>query len=59
MVKRWLTPLPYDRPGSRLEFFLKIQHAHGQKMIDPPTAHGQRWLTVEETATWKTFYPQG
>ena len=35
MVKRWLTP--HDRPGSHLEFFLKIQHAHGQKMIDPPT----------------------
>ena len=26
---------PYDRPGSHLEFFLKIQHVHGQKMIDP------------------------
>ena len=26
---------PYDRPGSCLEFFLKIQHAQGQKMIDP------------------------
>ena len=35
MVKRWLTP-QYDRPGSHLEFFLKIQHVHGQKMIDPP-----------------------
>ena len=58
MVKRWLTPPQYDRPGSHLEFFLKIQHAHGQKIIDPP-AHGQRWLTVEETATRKTFYPRG
>ena len=27
---------PYDRPGSHLEFFLKIQHVHGQKMTDPP-----------------------
>ena len=35
MVKRWLTP-QYDRPGSHLEFFLKIQHVYGQKMIDPP-----------------------
>ena len=35
MVKRWLTP-QYDRPGSHLEFFLKIQHVHDQKMIDPP-----------------------
>ena len=26
----------YDRPGSHLEFFLKIHHVHGQKMIDPP-----------------------
>ena len=25
----------YDRPGSHLEFCLKIQHVHGQKMIDP------------------------
>ena len=36
MVKRWLTPSRYDRPESHLEFFLKIQHVHGQKMIDPP-----------------------
>ena len=35
MVKIWLTP-QYDRPGSQLEFFLKIQHVTGQKMIDPP-----------------------
>ena len=34
MVKRWLTP-QYDRPGSHLECFLKIQHVHAQKMIDP------------------------
>ena len=27
---------PYDRPGSHLEFFLKIQHVHAQKMNDPP-----------------------
>ena len=36
MVKRWLKPPHYDRPGSHLEFFLKIQHVHGQKMTDPP-----------------------
>ena len=35
MVKRWLTPQQDDRPGSQLELFLKIQHVHGQKMIDP------------------------
>ena len=29
MVKRWLIPLD-DRPGSHLEFFLKIQHVYGQ-----------------------------
>ena len=40
MVKRWLTPPRYDRLGSCLEFFLKIQHVHGQKMIDP-----QVWQT--------------
>ena len=33
--REWLTP-QYDRPGSHLEFFLKIQHVHGQKMTDPP-----------------------
>ena len=38
MVKRWLTP-PIDRPGSHLEFFLKIQYTHGQKMIDPPLGY--------------------
>ena len=27
---------PDDKPGSHLDFFLKIQHTHGQKMIDPP-----------------------
>ena len=27
---------PDNRPGSHIEFFFKIQHAHGQKMIDPP-----------------------
>ena len=26
----------YDRPGSHLEFFLKIQHVHGQKLTNPP-----------------------
>ena len=40
MVKRWLTP-QYDRPGSHLEFFLKMQHVHGPKMIDPPSMTGQ------------------
>ena len=35
MVKRWLTT-QYDRPGSSLRIFLKIQHVYGQKMIDPP-----------------------
>ena len=34
MVTRWLTP--HHKPGSHLEFFLKIQRVHGQKMIDPP-----------------------
>ena len=29
-------PAQYNRPGFHLEFFLKIQHAHGQKMIYPP-----------------------
>ena len=36
MVKGYWPPAQYDRPGSHLEFILNIQHAHGQKMIDPP-----------------------
>ena len=33
----WILSLKkYNRPGSHLEFLLKIQHAHGQKMIEPP-----------------------
>ena len=35
MVKRWLTSPNFDRPGYHLEFILKIQHVHGQKMIEP------------------------
>ena len=34
MDKRWLTHQGYDRPESHLEYFLKIQHVHAQKMID-------------------------
>ena len=32
------SPLLCDRTGSYLEFFLKIQHVHGQMMTDPPAA---------------------
>ena len=28
-------PTRYDRQGSHLEFFLKIQHVHDQKMTNP------------------------
>ena len=35
MVKVWLTSPNFDRPGYHLEFILKIQHVHGQKMIEP------------------------
>ena len=31
-----IDPPKYERPVSHLEFFLNIQHVHGQKMIDPP-----------------------
>ena len=35
MVKRWLTPQVWQtRISPRI--FLKVQHVHGQKMIDPP-----------------------
>ena len=33
---------PYDRPGTHLDFFLKIQHMHGEKMTpqyDWPGSH--------------------
>ena len=34
-VPRMIDP-QYDRPGSHLEFFLKIQQVHDQEMTDPP-----------------------
>ena len=34
MVKRWLTPQVWQTSVSP-RIFLKIQHVHGQKMIDP------------------------
>ena len=46
MVNRWLIP-QYDRPGSHLEFFLKIQHVYGQKMIDAPV-----WQTRIPPRIW-------
>ena len=36
MVKRWLTPSHMTDQDLTLNFKVKIQHAHGQKMIDPP-----------------------
>ena len=37
-----IDPSPqYERPGSHLEIFLKIQHVHGQKMTDPPPKYGR------------------
>ena len=54
MVKRWLIP-QYDRPGSHLEFFLKIQHVYGQKMIDPPvwqTRISPRIYFKDSTCVW-------
>ena len=46
MVKRWLIPPSMTNqdlnPGIfHLEFFLKIQHVYGQKMIDPPPGSHQ------------------
>ena len=35
MVKRWLTTHAVWQTRIYLEFTVKIQHAHGQKMIDP------------------------
>ena len=49
-------PPQYDRPGSHLEyFFSKIQHAHGQKMIDPPYDRPESHLEFsfkDSTCTW-------
>ena len=36
MVKRWLTPTQVWQTRISPRFFLKIQHVHDQKMIDPP-----------------------
>ena len=36
MVKRWLTPSIWQTRISSRIFFSKIQHEHGQKMIDLP-----------------------
>ena len=56
MVKRWLTPQDYDRPGSHLDFFLKIHHVHGQKMIYPPRIMTHQDLTKnffkDSTCAW-------
>ena len=62
MVKRWLTP-QYDRPGSYLEFFLKIQHVHGQNMSNPrnydrPGSHIE-FIFKDSTCAWsKDDIPQ-
>ena len=48
-------PSRYDRPGSLLEFFLNIQHVHGQKMIDPPSMTDKmlpRIFFKDLTCTW-------
>ena len=68
MVKRWLPPR-YDGPGSHLVFFLKIQHVHGQKMINPlqydrpgshlgiflkiPHVHGQKMIDPPSPPVWQ------
>ena len=47
----------YDRLGSQIEFFLNIQHVHGQKMIDPhprfdrPGSHLE-FFFKDSTCTW-------
>ena len=35
MVKKMIEPPRYDISGYHLEFFLKIQHVHSQKMTHP------------------------
>ena len=36
-----IDPLVWQTRISHLEFFLKIQHVYGQKMIDPPSMTNQ------------------
>ena len=58
-------PPRYDRPGSQLEyFFLKIQHVHGQKMIDPPSydrpgSHLEFFLKIQHVHGQKMIDPPG
>ena len=52
-----------DRPGSHLEFFFKIQHTHGQKMIDPPRydrpgSHLEFSLKIQHAHGQKMIDPQ-
>ena len=39
MVKRWLIPPQVWQTRISFRIFLKIQHVHGQKMIDPPLTY--------------------
>ena len=55
MVKRWLTPQDYDRPGSHLEFFLKIHHVHGQRWLTPQvrqTRLSPRFFFKDSSCPW-------
>ena len=60
MVKRWPTP-QVDRPGSHLEFFLKMQHVNGQKMTAPqydrPGSHLEFFLKMQHVHGLKMTNP--
>ena len=61
MVKRWLTPQVWQtRLSPRI--FLKIQHMHGQKMIDPPMydiSHLEFILKIQHVYGEKMIDPPG
>ena len=58
-----IVPPKNDRPGSHLEFFFEIQHAHGQKMIDPPRMTHQdltyNFFFQDSTCTWSKMIDRG
>ena len=62
MVKRWLAP-PVWQTRISPRIFLKIQHVHGQKMIDPqydrPASHQEFFFKVSTCAWSKDDWPPG
>ena len=47
MLKRWLTSPPLCQTRLSTRIFLKIQHVHGQKMIDLPPLYDRQGSHLE------------